>query len=81
MSASSQIAVLLENEVLVASSESDAIQVEGSEYSPFIHRYFIPSMSWLISRLYVDFYFPEQDLKHRERYEESDTHTTCGWKG
>ena len=28
-----------------------------------------------------DFYFPEQDLKHRERYEESDTHTTCGWKG
>jgi hypothetical protein len=32
MSASSQIAVLLENEVLVASPESDAIQVEGSEF-------------------------------------------------
>jgi len=32
MSASSQIAVLLENEVLVASPESDAIQVEGSEW-------------------------------------------------
>jgi len=33
MSASSQIAVLLENEVLVASPESDAIQVEGSEFA------------------------------------------------
>jgi uncharacterized protein (DUF427 family) len=29
----------------------------------------------------VDFYFPEQNLKHRERFEESGTHTTCGWKG
>ncbi|KAG7530849.1 hypothetical protein FFLO_04756 [Filobasidium floriforme] len=57
MSASTQIAVLLENDVLVSCDETDAITVEGN------------------------FYFPEQNLKHRERFEESGTHTTCGWKG
>ena len=38
MSASTQIAVLLENDVLVSCDETDAITVEGSEsQSQFIH--------------------------------------------
>jgi uncharacterized protein (DUF427 family) len=28
-----------------------------------------------------DWYFSDKDLQIRGQYEESDTHTTCGWKG
>jgi hypothetical protein len=29
----------------------------------------------------IDWYFPIKDLQNRGRFEESQTHTTCGWKG
>ncbi|GHJ89301.1 hypothetical protein NliqN6_5703 [Naganishia liquefaciens] len=28
-----------------------------------------------------NWYFPTKDLQNRGQFEESDTHTTCGWKG
>jgi len=57
MSASSRVAVMLDDKILVSSDERDLVQVEGN---------------W---------YFPEQDLVDRSRFVQSDTHTTCGWKG
>jgi hypothetical protein len=41
MSASTQIAVLLENDVLVSCDETDAITVEGSESGSIHHDLFI----------------------------------------
>jgi hypothetical protein len=85
MSASSFISVMVDDEVLVKAAESDVNKVEGSAYSTIYPSISItnqgtalydPILSWP-----TDWYFNDKDLQNRGQYEESNTHTTCGWKG
>lgn len=81
MSASSFISVMVDDEVLVKTAESDAVQVENSKYPTFylwLHRSLVCSGLTVHP---IDWYFPTKDLQNRGQFEESDTHTTCGWKG
>jgi uncharacterized protein (DUF427 family) len=79
MSASSFISVMVDDEPLVKTAESDAVQVENSAYP--VRSLSCVDVAHEFCARSIDWYFPTKDLQNRGRFEESQTHTTCGWKG